>query len=146
MDLPLVLTVFWGVQLPPASGTFVPLPCSPVLELSPCGGCTLTWGIEFFNKPPSKMIAFSRESQTFVPCEVQRGHCPLQTPDPEMVTEPLNSKFTEFSIPSLRREQLVLFLLKRVPKIGIFIRNFYLSIQTKTFKNHDSQSPPKSWD
>lgn len=115
-----------------------------------CGGCTLPWGIEIFNKPPSQITAFSGKSQTLVPCEVQRGHCPLHTQDLEMVAEPLNSKFMEFSIPSppasLRREQLVLFLVKRVPKIGIFIRNLYLSIQTKTFKNHDSQSPPKSWD
>lgn len=145
MDLPLVLAIFWGAQLPTSLRDL----CAPFLQprvgalcLGSHGGCTLTWGIEFFNKPPSKITAFSSKSQTLVPCKVQRGHCPLQAQDLEMVTDPLNSKFMEFPIPSspvlLRREQLVLFLVKRVPEIGIFIRNLYISIQTKTFKNHDS--------
>lgn len=151
MNLPLVLAVFWGVQPLHSLRDLCPTALQPrvgALCLGSCGGCTLS--IELFNKPPSKVTAFSSKSQTLVPWEVQHGHCPLQTQDPETVTDPLSSKFMEFSIPSppvsLRREQLVLFLVKRVPKIGIFIRNLYPSIQTKTFKNHDSQSPPKSWD
>lgn len=69
-----------------------------------------------------------------VPPEVQRDHAQRKPQGLEMVTDPPNSKVMELSTPSPpvppRREQLILFLVKSMPEIRIFIRNLYLSIQT----------------
>lgn len=85
-----------------------------------------------------------------VPREIQHDHAQRKPQGLEMMTDPPNYKVMELSTPSppvpTQREQLILFLVKSVPETRIFIRNLYLSIQTRTFKNHESQSSSKSWD